>query len=133
MTTFTKVEDIESWQLARELNNLAFTFFGKIKSAYDFSLLNQMSRACGSIMDNIAEGFGRGGNKEFIHFLSIAKASGDEFKSQLYRALDRKYITNTDFNIAYEKTNKTCAKILALITYLKNSNFKGPKFVNTTP
>ncbi len=130
MATIQKLEEIECWNLARELNKIAFSYFERIKSAHDFSLLNQMSRSCGSIMDNIAEGFGRAGNREFIQFLSIAKASAEEFRSQLYRALDRKYISQTEFDTACEHLNKTCSKIGAFMAYLNKSNIKGQKYKN---
>ena len=88
MATVTTIEDLEIWRLAREyaieINRLVNTDSFK----YEFGLKQQIKNASGSIMDNIAEGFGRGSRKEFVNFLSIAKGSAEESRSQLYRCLD---------------------------------------------
>ena len=86
MATIKRFEDIISWQKARELNKLIgdITDLGKFKRSY--KLIDQIESSSGSIMDNIVEGFERGGNKEFIQFLYISKGSCGEFRSQLYRA-----------------------------------------------
>lgn len=98
MAPINRFEDIVSWKEARELNKLLGRIIdsGKMKSNY--RLMNQIEGSAGSIMDNIAEGFERGGNKELTQFLFIAKASCGELRSQLYRALDRHYITQSEFN-----------------------------------
>jgi len=95
----------------------------------DFALKNQMLRSAGSIMDNIAEGFGRGSRLEFIQFLSIAKASASELQSQIIRCKDYKYISNDLFEMTIEKINKIGNKIAAFMSYLNKSNFKGQKFM----
>ena len=81
-------------------------------------------------MDNIAEGFGRGGNTEFIQFLEISHASACETQSQLYRVLDRKYIQQEVFEELYNLVAEIKKMILSLIKYLQSSEFKGPKFKN---
>ncbi len=129
MAGFTKFEEIEAWKKARELCKLIFDLTKKEKFSKDFSLKDQIRRSSGSVMDNIAEGFERGGKKEFIQFLYISKSSSAETKSQLYRALDYEYINQKEFNNCYDKCNE-CAKIIAgLINYLKSSQIKGPKYL----
>ena len=94
----------------------------------DYSLRNQMNSSSGSIMDNIAEGFERNGNRELIQFLSIAKASCGELRSQLYRCLDRNHITKDRFDDIYSKTVTEGKKIGAFMAYLKKSDRKGAKY-----
>ena len=86
MATIAKFEDLEVWQLARELCKEIYEIISKGEYLKDFDTRNQMRRSVSSIMDNIAEGFDRGGKGEFIQFLSIAKGSNGELKSQLYRS-----------------------------------------------
>lgn len=90
MSTIKKFEELDIWQLARQLCNKIFVYTEKSKFAKEFGLKRQIRDSSGSVMDNISEGFGRGGNKEFINFLSFAIGSCCEVKSQLYRALDWK-------------------------------------------
>ena len=89
-----------------------------------------MNSATGSIMDNIAEGFGRSSTLAFIQFLSISKGSGNELQSQLYRCRDRKYFDEQKFEELYEITDKLCGKIFSFMDYLNKSSIKGQKFVN---
>jgi four helix bundle protein len=98
MATIQKFEDILSWKEARELNRLLGKIIDSGKLKNNYRLINQIEGSAGSIMDNIAEGFERGGNKEMLQYLSIAKASCGELRSQLYRALDRRYISPQEFN-----------------------------------
>ncbi len=125
---FSRFEDITVWQDARKINTEIWSIIVNSELKNDFGLRNQMSRASGSVMDNIAEGFERDGNKEFSHFLSISKASCGELRSQLYRCLDRGYLTIEEFEEVKMKTMTISRKIKALMTYLKNSSLKGSKF-----
>lgn len=86
-----RFEDLEIWQLSRSLCNEIYEIIENSQLKQNFKLSNQIDGSSGSIMDNIAEGFERNGNKEFLQFLSIAKASCGETRSQLYRVLDRKF------------------------------------------
>lgn len=131
MATITKFEELEVWQLARELANEIFELFTTSeKFSKDFKLRDQINGSSGSVMDNIAEGFERGGRNEFINFLTYAKGSAGEVKSQLYRALDRKYITQEQFDQLYEKTDLIGKKTGSFINYLNTSTHKGNKFKN---
>lgn len=94
----------------------------------DYKLRGQINNASGSIMDNIAEGFGRGGNKEFIQFPEIAPGSVCETQSQLYRILDRQYISNEKFTGLYNMADEIKKMLLGLIIYLNKSDFKRAKF-----
>ena len=93
-----KFEDLIAWQKARELTKGIYKITQQGDFAKDFSLVNQIRKATVSIMSNIAEGFERGGRGEFQQFLSIAKGSCAEVRSQLYVALDIGYINTRSFD-----------------------------------
>jgi four helix bundle protein len=126
--TIEKFEDLEIWKEARELAKLVFTITSVEPFSKDFRFRDQIRSASGSVMDNIAEGFGRGGNKEFINFLSISKGSVDEVRSQCYRAYDFNYVSKETLDDLIERTLKQTKKTTNFITYLRKSDRKGPKF-----
>lgn len=128
MATIQKFEDIEAWQKARELTKAIYALSNDGQFARDFGLRDQIRRASVSIMSNIAEGFGRGGNKEFIQFLSTAKGSASEVQAQLYVALDANYISNEQFQSLYALAQSTGNMIGGLIRYLAKSDNKGIKY-----
>ena len=131
MGTFKSFEEMEVWQRSRALANKIFKMYQEGNFSKDFKLRDQMNGSSGSIMDNIAEGFERNGNREFIQFLAIAKGSAGEFRSQLYRALDRCYLSETAFAELIAETF-TIGKLLSgLIRYLNSTNRRGAKFPNT--
>lgn len=132
MSTIQKFEDLEIWQLARVLAKDIFLLTQNGKLSKKFSVKDQMGRSSGSIMDNIAEGSGRASRLEFIQFLSISTGSADELKSQLYRCLDKEYISKDIFDTLYEKTNAIYKKINGFIKYLNTTLVKGTKFKERT-
>ena len=101
MATFKRFEDIIAWQKGRLVFKLLIINIENTTLKNDFALRNQMERSCGSIMDNIAEGFGRMGNGEFVHFLTISIGSARELQSQLYSCLDKKHFTQLMFEELY--------------------------------
>lgn len=123
-----RFEDLEIWQLARLLCQDIYQIIKETDLKNNFRLTAQIDASSGSIMDNIAEGFERNGNKEFRQFLSIAKASCGETRSQLYRLLDREYIREDEFEKLKLQTEILSVKINNLMTYLTNSTYKGTKY-----
>jgi len=128
MAKIDQFEDLEIWQLAREICNDIYQLFETTTLGKDYALRNQMDRCSGSVMDNIAEGFERNGNKEFIQFLSIAKASCGELRSQLYRTLDRKHIDKESIKMKHQKVLLESKKISSFMNYHSESEFKGSKY-----
>lgn len=128
MSTIKKFEDLEIWQEARALAKDIYLLVNESQNAIDLSLKNQIIRSSGSIMDNIAEGFERSGNKEFKQFLSISKGSCGELRSQLYRLLDFSIISNDTFSAFEGRSLSLSRRISSFINYLNKSELKGSKF-----
>jgi len=117
-----RFEDVKSWQKARLLANQVYDLTNRSDFRHDFRLRNQIQGAAGSVMHNIAEGFDAGSDAEFVRFLKYARRSASEVQSQLYLALDRRYITEADLRTAYELATEVKRLINGLIAYLQRSN-----------
>lgn len=128
MGTFKKYEDIESWQLSVKLVTDIYALTKTEALSKDFALRDQIRRSAISIPSNIAEGFERGGNKEFIQFLYIAKGSAAELQTQILIALNLNYIPNELYNTINSSITNISKLISGLIKYLKTSEFKGEKY-----
>lgn len=128
MATIEKFEDILAWQKGRELPQLVYRLSKRGEFAKDFGLKDQIRRAAVSITSNIAEGFERGGNREFLQFLSTSKGSAGEVRSQSYVALDERYISEPEFKELYERCIEIGRLIDGFIAYLKQSDLKGRKY-----
>jgi four helix bundle protein len=114
-------EEIEAWQLARELTRKVYQLTKKERFAKDWGLKDQIQKAAGSSMHNIAEGFDSEMNGEFIRFLRYAKRSCTEVQSELYVALDNEYITIDEFEDVYDLAGQTRATTRGFINYLRSS------------
>ncbi len=123
----TCFEDLIIWQEARELSKEIYAISRLPEFKKDYKFVGQITSATGSIMDNIAEGFERDGNKEFLQFLSIAKGSCGEVRSQLYRAYDIGYINNDTYENLIYKIRILSAGIFHFMKNLKNSEMVGKK------
>ena len=128
MAHYSSFQELEIYKLAREICQDVWDLIISTSLGSDYKLRDQINGASGSIMDNISEGFGRGGNREFINFLSYSRGSCSETQSQLIRALDRNHISEEAFNSLMEKTQSEIDQISKFMSYLKNSERKGPKF-----
>jgi four helix bundle protein len=113
-----RFEDIEAWQLARELTRKVYELTKKPRFAHDFGLKEQIQDAAGSSMHNIAEGFDSETNPDFVRFLRYSKRSCTEVQSELYVALDQQYITEAEFQDVYDFSGRTRAAIRGFIQYL---------------
>jgi len=113
-----RFEDIEAWQLARQLAGKVYSLTRKTDFARDLGLKGQIQDAVGSSMHNIAEGFDAESNREFIRFLRYAKRSCTEVQSELYASLDQNYITKAEFQDCYDHAARTRAAIRGFIKYL---------------
>lgn len=128
MASIAKFEDIEAWKLARRATNRIYDVSSEGPFCRDFALVNQIRRASISIMSNVAEGFERDGNKEFIQFLAIAKGSCGEARSQLHIALDRNYIDQNTFDEIVGLLIETSKTISGFMKYLQGAKERGSKF-----
>jgi four helix bundle protein len=123
-----RFEDLKIWQEARSLSKYIFGLTLREPFCKDFKLRDQIRTSSGSIMDNIAEGFERDGNKEFVQFLSVSKGSCGECRSQSYRAFDYEYIEDEILQELILRTTQLSKEIASFISYLKRSDFKGSKY-----
>ena len=129
-----RFEDLEAWQIARELANQVYKITKQESVCRDFGFVDQIRRAAISIMNNIAEGFERGSNKDFVRFLFIARGSAGEVRSLLYLGLDQRYLTNSEFSECRDLCIRSGQIIWALIKGLrKRVNFiTGMKIIIVT-
>ncbi|MFN8597160.1 MAG: four helix bundle protein [Anaerolineae bacterium] len=122
MATIQRFEDLQSWQKARQLANAVYDLTNLPGFAKDFQLRDQIRDAVGSVMHNIAEGFDSGTDPEFVRFLKIARRSASEIQSELYLALDRKYIAPHELKVAYDLATEAKRLINGMIAYLRKQS-----------
>ncbi len=123
-----KFEDLESWKKARRLTNGIYKATAAGSFTRDFGLKDQIRRASISILSNIAEGFERGGDKEFLQFLAVAKGSCGEVRAQLYIATDQEYLSQDLFERLFNEADEIGRLISGLMKYLNRSEPKGSKY-----
>ena len=128
MSTIRSFEDLNAWKQARILNKEIYRITARGLFGRDFALRDQIRRASISISSNIAEGFERNGRKEFLNFLSIAKASAGEVRSQLFLARDLEYIGEVEFERIRDLLVQTSKMIWGMMEYLRKSEIDGNKF-----
>jgi len=131
--TVRDFEDLAIFQKARELSKKIYPITRRGEFRYDSRFVQQIRASIGSVMDNIAEGFERTGNKEFVNFLFIAKGSCGEFRSQILRANDSGYLTEEEFQDLYTETRRLGASIMNLIKEIKQSEITGAKYKDLNP
>ncbi|MGI5869601.1 MAG: four helix bundle protein [Kiritimatiellia bacterium] len=128
MSRIEHFENIEAWKKARALTRQIYAVTANGAFAQDFGLRNQICRASVSIMSNIAEGFERGGDKEFLQLVSTAKGSSGEVRSHLYVALDAGYIDRQTFTCLSDMAMQINRMLAGLMKYLKDSELTGSKY-----
>lgn len=128
MATIERFEEIEAWKRARQLTRKIYACTRTGGFSKDFGLKDQIRRAIVSSMSNIAEGFERSGNQEFIHYLATAKGSSGEVRSQLYVALDEQYISEALFHELYDDAQTVSRMIAGFMEYLRRTPMRGSKF-----
>ncbi len=125
--------DLEIWKMGEEIVKEIYKITSTKRFLKDFTLRDQIKGSTISIVSNIAEGFGRKGNKEFINFLYIANGSLCELQAQLLVAKDLNYIERETFVSLFERLNLLQKRMGALIKYLRTSTFRGEKYKNSKP
>ncbi|KXN98212.1 30S ribosomal protein S23 [Aequorivita aquimaris] len=128
MATIERFEDLDIWKEARLLSKEIIRLSKNTELKTDYKLRDQIKNASGSVMDNIAEGFERDGNLEFRQFLSIAKGSAGESRSQLYRIYDSEYISEEELSSLVNRYLNLSKRIANFIIYLNKNEFKGNKY-----
>jgi four helix bundle protein len=128
VATIRQYEEIDAWRKARALTVAVYRASGTGEFARDFGLKDQIRRASVSVMSNIAEGFERDGTKEFLQFLSLAKASSGEVRSQLYVALDVGYVSRDEFESLRGLATDVSKMIRGFISYLSDCEIRGSKY-----
>lgn len=128
MAHYNSFEEMNIYQLAREQSNAIWYLIQNTSLGQDYKLREQINGSSGSVMDNIAEGFGRGGNKEFISFLSYSRGSCCETKAQLQRAFDRNHISKENYFELVAKADMIIDQISKFMNFLKSSDKKGSKY-----
>ena len=124
MATFKRFEDIKAWQLARELTYQVHILCDKPAMTKRFALKDQLCRAAMSAMSNVAEGYSRSTDKDFAHFLDMARGSAMEVQSHLYIVRDLKLGDEETVKALYTKAGETAAKITSLAQYLRKTRPK---------
>ena len=127
MATIKRFEELDSWKLSRELCKKVGKMIDEGKLKKNYGLIHQVERSTGSVMDNIAEGFERGIRGEFITFLGYSKGSFGEFRSQLYRMLDRNYISTAEFDDLTSLCRRVSAMLRKFIEYLQKTSIQGSR------
>ena len=128
MSKAQKFEDLAIFQAARQLCKDIYAITKEGEFSRDSRFVQQIHASSGSVMDNIAEGFERGGNKEFVNFLYIAKGSCGEVRSQIIRASDVGFIDKDTATRLYNDCMGLSKAISKFIKTLKDSGFAGSKF-----
>lgn len=129
MAVVERFEELRIWQMARELCQEVYLHTETQPWKTDTRFVQQIRAAAGSVMDNIAEGFERDGNKEFIQFLYVAKGSCGEVRSQIIRASDTNFLNHTDAKRLYNVCLELSSAIAAFIKSLKKSSITGSKYL----
>lgn len=130
MAAAKRFEDLEVWVAAKDASVLVYKLTENELLKKDFGLKDQIRRASISVLSNIAEGFERNGNKEFIQFLSIAKGSAGEVRAQLYIIKELNFIDEQEFTLLYDKISQVSKMLSGFINYLKQSDLKGTKYMS---